>query len=314
MKLACYAAGVIGSSFAVNFAMKGIACAVYVTNEDRKTRSAAAIEKVIESLKSFNALDDAAAKAVRANILITTDPAEAFADVDLVQENAPENLELKQQVLTVIEQYAPADAIIASSTSSLSISAIAEKAEHPERCIGAHPFNPPHLIPLVEITKNAATTPEAIEKAIRCYKAAGKEPVVLNREMPGFIANRFQHAVLREVIALVTDGVCSLEDADKALTYGPGLRWAAIGQGMIGELASPDGAKAFNTKFKPASERIFRSLSTMTEIPEVWPDMSEVGIEEEKRNMPALIGQTTPEIAAFRDRVLIGLLQLHGKI
>lgn len=314
MKLACYAAGVIGSSFAVNFAMKGIPCAVYVTNEDRKERAAASIERIIASLREFGAINDATAETVRTNILLTTDPAEAFRGVALIQENAPENLELKQQVLAVIEQYAPVDAVIASSTSSLSISDIAKKAMHPQRCIGAHPFNPPHLIPLVEITKSSQTSDAAVNKAIAAYRAAGKEPVVLNREMPGFIANRFQHAVLREVIALVTDGICSLEDADKALTYGPGLRWAAIGQGMIGELASPEGAKAFNIKFQPASERIFRSLSTMTDIPPEWPDMSEVGVEQEKKNLPEIIGHTTAEISAFRDRVLIELLHLHGKL
>lgn len=314
MKLACYAAGVIGSSFAVNFAMKGLPCAVYVTNEDRKTRAAAAIDKIIASLQGFGALDAAAEEGLRANILLTTDPAEAFAGATLIQENAPENLELKQQVLEIIEQYAPTDAVIASSTSSLSISDIASKARHPERCIGAHPFNPPHLIPLVEITKSDATAQTALDKALAAYRAAGKEPVILNREMPGFIANRFQHAVLREVIALVCEGVCSLEDADKALTYGPGLRWAAIGQGMIGELASPEGAKAFNIKFRPASERIFRSLSPMTDIPEIWPDLSESGVAQAKANMAPCIGSSTPEIAAFRDKVLIELLKLHGKI
>lgn len=314
MKLACYAAGVIGSSFAVNFAMSGAECAVYVTNEDRKTRGTAAIEKVIASLQGFGALTDAEACKVRSRILVTTDPAEAFSGVSLIQENGPENLEVKREIMEIIDRYAPADAVLASSTSSLPITAIAETAKHPERCIGAHPFNPPHLIPLVEITKCAATAKETVEKALRIYRFVGKEPVVLNADKIGFIANRFQHAVLREMIALVTEGVCSVEDADKALTYGPGLRWAAIGQGMIGELASPNGAKAFNLKFKPASERIFADLSNMTVIPDCWPDMAGEGVEAEKANMPEAIGKTTAEIGAFRDNVLIELLRLHKKL
>lgn len=314
MKLACYAAGVIGSSFAVNFAMSGAECAVYVTNDDRKTRGLTAIERVIDSLRSFHVLTEEEAQAVRSRILVTTDPAEAFADVCLIQENGPENLETKHEIMKIIDRYAPADAILASSTSSLPITAIAETAEHPERCIGAHPFNPPHLIPLVEITKCAATSRQTLDRALEIYRAVGKEPVVLNVDKIGFIANRFQHAVLREMIALVTEGVCTVEDADKALTYGPGLRWAAIGQGMIGELASPDGARAFNLKFKPASERIFADLSSMTEIPACWPDMAGEGVEVEKAHMSAAIGKTTTQIGAFRDQVLIELLRLHKKI
>lgn len=312
MKLACYAAGVIGSSFAVNFAMSGAECAVYVTNEDRRTRGTAAIERVIESLQGFGALTEETSRQVRSRILVTTDPAEAFSGVCLIQENGPENLEVKREIMRVIDRYAPADAVLASSTSSLPITAIAETAEHPERCIGAHPFNPPHLIPLVEITKCAATSQQTIDRALSIYRSVGKEPVVLNTDKIGFIANRFQHAVLREMIALVTEGVCTVEDADKALTYGPGLRWAAIGQGMIGELASPRGARDFNRKFKPASERIFADLSNMTVIPDCWPDIAGDGVEEEKAHMA--IGSSTAQIAAFRDHVLIDLLRLHGKI
>ena len=313
MNIACYAAGVIGSGFAVNFAMKGLTCAVYVTDEDRLVRGRDAIEKVISSLVSLGVLDNAADE-VRKRIVLTTDPAEAFSKVHLVQECGPEKLDVKQKILGTIERYAPAETVIASSTSSLSISDIAAEAKHPERCIGAHPFNPPHLIPLVEITKHPKTDEACITKAIQLYRLAGKEPVVLNKELPGFIANRFQHAVLREVIALVTEGVCSVQDADKALTFGPGLRWAAIGQGMIGELASPDGARAFNTRFKPASERIFRDLSNLTEIPAKWLDCIEGGVSEEMENLPEEIGHTAKEISDFRDRVLIELLRLHGKI
>ena len=194
LKVACYAAGIIGSSFAVNFVMHGIMCHVYVTNEDRRTRGTAAIERVVDSLEKLGVVDAEKKRAIWNNIHVTTDPAEAFAGVSLIQENGPEKLDVKREIMQIIDRYAPVDAVFASSTSGMSISDIAALSEHPERCIGAHPFNPPHLIPLVEITKGSMTQQAYVDKAIEIYRAAGKEPVVLNKEKKGFIANRFSHA------------------------------------------------------------------------------------------------------------------------
>lgn len=312
-KVACYAAGIIGSSFAVNFALKGFHCEVYIIEED-KILAPASIQKVIDSLKNLGALDDEGEKRIWSNIHITLDAAEALSDVSLIQENCPENLKIKREIMKTIDKYAPADAVVASSTSGMSISLIAEGSAHPERCIGAHPFNPPHLIPLVEITKGVMTEDKYVLKAKEIYKAAGKEPVVLNKEKPGFIANRFSHAVLREVMALVNEGVCSLEDADRALVYGPGLRWAVIGQGMVGELGSPTGIREGTKRFAALNESIFRDLENLTTIPEGWADLAEAAIEREKAEMPDFIGHTTADIASFRDKVLIELLKLHHKL
>lgn len=314
MKVACYAAGIIGSSFAVNFAIKDIKCSVYVTNEDRKTRCVASIQHVIDSLKSYGVLDDAEATRITSNINITTDPAEAFTDVVLIQENGPEKLEIKQEIMQIVDKYAPADAIFASSTSSISITKIAQGSVHPERCIGAHPFNPPHLIPLVEITKSENTQDVFVQKAKEIYTVAGKVPVVLNKEKIGFIANRFSHVVLREMIALVTGGVCSMEDADRALVYGPGLRWGAIGQGLVGELGCRNGFRESAVKFKPVNEAIFRDIENLTVVPDDWADLAGSGVDEEKRNLPDFIGHTNEDIAKFRDEVLIALLKIHRKL
>ena len=314
LKVACYAAGIIGSSFAVNFAMKGIECHVYVTNEDRKTRGTAAIERVIDSLKKLGVVDEEKKRAIWDKIRVTTDPTEAFSGVSLIQENGPEKLEVKREIMQIIDQYAPADAVFASSTSGMSITEIAALSAHPERCIGAHPFNPPHLIPLVEITKGEQTQQSYVDKALGIYRAAGKEPVVLNKEKKGFIANRFSHAVLREAMALVAEGVCSPEDADRALVYGPGIRWAVLGQYMVGELGSPGGVKAGMLRFQPMSESIFQDLENLQHMPPEIPDLAEAGVARYKAELPDSIGHTNEEIAAFRDRVLVELLRLHGKI
>lgn len=314
MRVACYAAGIIGSSFAVNFAVKGMDCNVYVTNEDRAQRGQAAIERVLDTLISLGGISPDARSAVLSRIHVTTDPAEAFRDVALIQENGPEKPEIKAEIMSIIDQYAPADAVFASSTSGMSITKIAETAQHPERCIGAHPFNPPHLIPLVELTKGEKTGDKYLEKALEIYRAAGKEPIVLKKEKIGFVANRLSHVVLREAMALLAEGVCSVEDIDRALVYGPGIRWASIGQIMVGELGSPGGVKAGMDRFQPMSEGIFRDLYNITTYPEGISQMAADGIAEAKKDMPDCIGHTTEEIAAFRDKVLVELLKLHGKL
>jgi len=314
MKTACYAAGVIGSSFAVSFALNDIECRVYVTNEDRKTRGTAAIEKVLDSLVQIEAISAERRQEVRERIIVTTDPKEAFDGVSLIQENGPEKLEVKQEILEVIEQYAPEDAIVASSTSGMPVTDIAAKAKHPERCIGAHPFNPPHLIPLVEITKGEKTTQECVDKAVAIYRQAGKEPVVLLKEKKGFIANRFSHAVLREAMALIAEGACTAEDADRALVYGPGIRWASVGQCMIGELGTAGGVKEGFTRFAPLNAMIFQDLSEITEVPEGVAEMAEKGVNKLYEENPDCIGHNKEEVSAFRDKVLVEVLKLHGKL
>lgn len=313
-KVVCYASGVIGTSWATNFALKGCFVTVYDLQQPFLEQAERQIRENLIDLAENDCLAEAEIPQILSRISYTTDVQTAVRDAEFIQESAPEKLALKQTIIQLLDQYAPEDCVIASSTSGLRISDITAKSTHPERYIGAHPFNPPHLIPLVEITKGESTSPATIERAVEFYRSMDKEPVVLQKEKVGFIANRFQHAVLREVIALVTEGVCTVADADRALTYGPGLRWAAIGQGLIGELASPDGARAFNERFRPASERIFRDLSDLTEIPDTWLDLVDAGVTAEKAELSDHIGHTREEIAAFRDKVLLSLLKIHGKL
>lgn len=314
MNVTCYASGVIGTSWATNFSIKGCDVTVYDLEERLLERAESLVRENLEHLAAQGCFSVDCVPEIMSRIHYTTDPEKAMENAEFIQESGPEKLELKQRFVELFDQYAPEECVVASSTSGLRISDITEKSRHPGRYIGAHPFNPPHLIPLVEITKSEATDQAVLERAVTFYRSMGKEPIVLQKEKVGFVANRLSHAVLREVMNLVTEGVCAPEDADRALTYGPGLRWAAVGQIMIGELGTQGGIRAGTERFTPLNESIFRDLENRTTVPENWADVAEAGVIAEKRDMPDEIGHTAEEIAAFRDKVLVELLKLHGKL
>ena len=314
MKVTCYASGVIGSSWATNFILKGCDVTIYDVAQAPLDRARETIYANLSDLAAHDCLHGQTVDALLQHVVFTTDVQSALCDAEFIQESGPEQLTIKQSFVELFDRLAPADCIIASSTSGLRISDITANSAYPERYIGAHPFNPPHLIPLVELTKGEKTTESTITKALEFYRSMGKEPVVLQKEKAGFIANRISHSVLREVMSLVNEGVCSVEDVDKALTYGPGLRWAAVGQIMVGELSTVGGVREGTRRFQALNESLFRDLENRTEVPQNWADTAEAGIAEEMAHMPDCIGHTTEEIAQFRDQVLISLLKLHGKL
>lgn len=314
MKVTCYAAGVIGAGWATNFALKGCDVAVYDLKEEFLDKAKGMIENNLMYLAENGCFDEKETEGILGRISYTTSVKEAVKDAYFIQESGPEKLELKQAIVNAIEEYAPADCIIASSTSGLNISDITAKTTHPERFVGAHPFNPPHLIPLIEMTKSPAVSEDTLNRAIAFYRSMGKEPIVLKKEKKGFVANRLSHAVLREVMSLVNEGVCTAEEADKALVYGPGLRWASMGQIMIGELGSQGGNIEAAVRFKSLNESIFQDLENRTEIPENWGKISSEGAKDLMEHFPDEIGHTREDAAAFRDKVLIEVLKLHGKL
>ena len=218
-------------------------------------------------------------------------------------------------MLAEIEKYTLPDTIIASSTSGLLITEIAKFAKYPGRCIGGHPYNPPHLIPLVEITKGEKSSPEAVKCAFDFYALLGKEPVILHKETLGFIANRLQMALYREAIDLVVRGVCSVEDIDKAVLFGPGLRFGIMGPNLIFHLGGgAQGIKGLLTHLHDSGELWLKDMARWTTEPEGWPDMAQEGVLCEIENRPAEFGKTTEEIIEFRDNMLTELLKLHKKL
>ncbi len=312
-KVACYGAGTIGGGFAAYFSLKGLPVAVYVRSKDSADRATKAIQTVIDSFVKFEIASDA--ETIWKNITITDDPAAAFTGVGFIQENGAETYEDKWAMIEVMEKYAPADAIIASSSSGLSVTKMAEKAVHPERVLVAHPFNPAYLIPLIEICKGDKTSQDAIDTAVAFYKKVDKEPIVLRKEKKGFVANRLAHALWREEIALVCEGVCSMEEADKAICYGPGLRWAIMGPAMGYELGGGAlGLKGCAIKFAGMTNSVFEDISDMKKVPDEWADLSGEEIIPLMEHMPDHVGHTKEEIQKFRDYMLVEILKMHKKL
>lgn len=313
-KVACCGAGVIGSGFAAHFSLKGYPVNVYEINDEALETAKVSVEAVLDSLKEENVITESRKVEIMGRIHYSTDPAEAFGDVQFIQENGPERLAIKQSIVATLDQYAPDNCVIASSTSGMKISEIAAHSVKVSRYVGAHPWNPPHLIPLVELAKGEKTAPEALQTAVDFYRMVDKEPIVMKKEKLGFVANRLAHALWREEVALVNEGVCTLEDCDTALLFGPGLRNAIFGPGMIYELGSAVGLRGTVEKFSEMTEMVFADLSNATCYPEGFADMVDRQIKDEMNHLPDFKGKTTDERKKWRDHMLVEFLKLHHKL
>lgn len=308
-------AGVIGYSWALKFALAG--WNVYAQNRTDAS-SAKCRQRVQESMASLvknGVLTESQAQAALDRIHYTTSIQEAVEHASFIQESSREDYETKHALVREIEKYAPEDAIIASSTSGLLVTEIAKPAQHPERFVGGHPYNPPHLIPLVEITKGEKTADWAVEKARSVYKEIGNEPVVLNMEALGFICNRLQMALYREVAQLVMDGVCSVEDADKAVVFGPGIRWGILGPSAVFDLGGGEGGvSGLMQHLGPSINLWLNDMADWKEFPPEWAQIAQKGVDEEIANRTPETGNTKESLQEYRDHMLIELLKLHGKL
>lgn len=308
-------AGVIGYSWALKFALAG--WNVYAQNRSEKSsaKCKSRIEESMETLVKNHVLSQEEADKALACIHYTNSIKEAVEHANFIQESSKEDYETKHALVKEIEEYAPADAIIASSTSGLLISEIAKFAKHPERFVGGHPYNPPHLIPLVEITKGEKTSEDAVVKAKEVYTEIGNEPVVLNKEALGFICNRLQMALYREVANLVMEGVCSVEDADKAVVFGPGIRWGILGPSAVFELGGGDGGvSGLMNHLGPSISLWLNDMADWKEFPKEWAEIAQKGVNEEIANRPEEIGNDRESLGEYRDHMLIELLKLHKKL
>jgi carnitine 3-dehydrogenase len=307
--------GIIGSSWCTNFLWKGFPVSVYDINDQALALARKRVAANLSYLAEKNIISDAASKEALGRALFTTDQREALQDVQFVQESGPENYDVKKSVLSVLDKYGLPEAVFASSTSGLLITEIAKDSKHPERCIGAHPYNPPHLIPLVEITKGNLTSDETIRVACDFYRLLGKEPIVLQKEALGFISNRLQLALYREAMNLVLGGVCSVEDVDKAVCYGPGLRYALMGPNLIFQLGGGQvGLKGLVEHVGPTMEMWWADMAGWTQFHEGSKDILQKGVLQEMQNRKLEEGKTTEEITRWRDDKLLELLQLLNRI
>jgi carnitine 3-dehydrogenase len=237
----------------------------------------------------------------------TTDLLKAVENADFVQENGPELLDVKRSLIAQIDSAVNHDALIATSSSGILISDIQDAAHHPERVVLAHPMNPPHLIPLVEVAGGKLTSPEAISRALQFYAAVGKRPIHLKREMKGYVANRLQVALWQEAFYLVDQGVISAADIDTAIANGPGLRWALLGPFLNLHLSGGAGGIArVLDHLGPAMEDWMRDLGQISISDKMKTELIR-GVDAE------LAGRDLSAIVRQRDDILLALLGLKSK-
>jgi 3-hydroxyacyl-CoA dehydrogenase len=302
--IAIIGTGVIGASWTALYLAKGLD----VTATDVAPNAEIALKRFVESawpaLTRLGLASGASQSKLKFNAIL----AEAVKGADLVQENGPERIDFKKKLYGQLDELLPPDVIIASSSSGLTMSEIQSgAASHPERCVIAHPFNPPHLIPLVEIVGGAKTSEATIRRATEFYTSIGQRTVRLNKEMPGHVANRLQAALAREVYHLVAEGVVSAADVDTALCWGPGLRWGVMGNMMLNHLGGgPGGIEHFFQQFSGPMTAWWKTLGA----PVLTPDVQKTLID----SVHAEVGsQSISDLEARRDEVLLGLLELRAK-
>lgn len=292
-RIAIVGAGMIGASWAALASAHGFDVAAYDPSPAAEEKFLAYVERARSQLAELGLAGAGA-------LSFSTKLGAVLEGAQFIQENGPENEAVKRQLLSQIDAQTATDAIIASSTSALVRSAIVADCIRPERIIVAHPFNPPHLVPLVEIV---GADDAVVARACALYRALGRRPVVLNREMPGHIANRLASALYREAVHLVEQGVASVADIDAALCNGPGLRWALMGPHMTYHLGGGDGGiKGYLAHLGPSQLKRWESLGQPGLGEEVQRRIVE-GVAEESA------GRSIAELEARRDEGLLALLK-----
>lgn len=303
-RIAIVGTGVIGASWAAEFLAHGLDV---VATDPAPKAEANMREYIDEAWKDLTSIG-LSKGASRDRLRFTTNIKDALSEADLVQKNAPERPDFKIKLYAEMEEVAPVDSLFASSSSGITPSVIQSQCKHPERVVIGHPFNPPHIIPLVEVVGGSKTSPDAIQQAIRFYASIGKKPIHLKKELPGHVANRFQAALYREMLYLIEQGVLSVEDTDAAVCYGPGLRWGVMGQSLQWHLGGgAGGIQHFMDHLMPPLEGMMKALGT----PNITPELEQNVINGVMREAA---GRPVDQLAQEENRVLIGLLKLREEI
>jgi len=239
--ITCIGAGPIGGGWAAHFLAQGYQVTSYLHDASEYDALMRLLETAWASLEQIGLADNASLD----NFQFTTDLAEATENAEFIQESVPEVLKLKQGLYKTLGDIVDANVVIASSTSGLSMTDIQANCATPERTVVAHPFNPPYLLPLVEMIGGENTSAECIAWTERFYKVSGKSPLVMKKEIPGFIATRLQEAIWREALHMVANGEATVEQIDQAVVNGPGPRWALMGPCEIFHVGGGEGGMAY---------------------------------------------------------------------
>ena len=289
--------GVIGASWTALFLASGRSVAVFDPDPEVETKVRAYIDMAWPTMEALGLTVHGTPDAVT----FASSAAEAVEGADFIQESVPERLPIKHATFAEIEPVLSPTAVVASSASGLTLHQMGEGWRKPARFVLGHPFNPPHLVPLVEVMGGEATDADVVSAAERFYEAVGKTTIRVKKGVPGHVANRLQAALWREAIHLVMEGVASVEDVDKAISAGPGLRWAAVGPSMQFSLsAGPGGMQAFFDHFKDTFNGWWDDLGQVYLDDEVIATMVE-GVAKMGK------GKSVAELSAERDRLVLAI-------
>jgi len=303
-RIAIVGTGTIGASWAALYLARGFD----VVATDPAPNAEANLRKYVDDawpVLTGIGLSDGAA---RDRLHFAADMKEALSSADFVQENGPERPDFKIKLYADMDEVTPPNSLIASSSSSLTMSVIQSKCARPERCVIGHPFNPPHVIPLVEVVGGAKTSPAAIDQAMAFYTSIGKKAIHLRKEVPGHVANRLQAALYREVLYLIQEGVLSVADADDAVSWGPGLRWGVMGPSLQFHLGGGTGGmQHFIEHLLPVmSSGLWKALGNPTITPELQRTLIE-GVQQEAGT------RSVEQLAQEENELLVGLLSLRAR-
>jgi 3-hydroxyacyl-CoA dehydrogenase len=301
-RIAIVGTGVIGASWAALFLAHGLEVVATDPAPNAEENLREYIDNAWPALEQLG-LSSGASKE---RLSFTTKLSDALKGVDLVQENGPERPDFKIKLFADMDALTPESTILASSSSGIPIGVSQSSCKHPERCVIGHPFNPPHLIPLVEVVGSEKTSSATIDRAIAFYASIGKRPIHVRKEVVGHVANRLQAALYREVVYLIEQDVLSVSDADAAVSWGPGLRWGVMGPNLLFHLAGgQSGIHHFMEQFTGPMTTWWKDLGNPQFTPEVKEKIVN-GVLAEAGN------RSIDELAGERDRVLLGLLGLRG--
>ncbi|MEE1721806.1 3-hydroxyacyl-CoA dehydrogenase NAD-binding domain-containing protein [Streptomyces albidoflavus] len=303
-RVACVGAGVIGGGWVAHFLARGYDVTAWDPAPDAAQKLRRLVDAAWPALTSLGLAEVASPD----RLTVTETLEQAVADAEFVQESAPEKLDLKRDLLTRLDAATPPGVVIASSTSGYPMTDMQTTAADPSRLVVGHPFNPPYLIPLVEVVGGEHTDPAAVAWAARFYEAAGKSVITMNNEVPGFIANRLQEALWREALHMVANGEATVRDIDLSITEGPGLRWAVMGPMLTFALAGGEGGMAHMLDhFGPS----LKSPWTRLEAPELDRELYDAvvaGCDE------AADGRSIADLVAERDKGVIDVLRATGRL
>ncbi|MFL5964012.1 MAG: carnitine 3-dehydrogenase [Gaiellaceae bacterium] len=300
MSVGLLGGGVIGGGWAARFVLNGLDVRLYDPDPDAARKVDAMLENARRALGRLTY----APLPSPGKLTFVASAEEAAEGAGFIQENAPERIDVKRELLASASRAAPRDVVIASSTSGLLPSLLQEGMTHPERLTVGHPFNPVYLLPLVEVCAGSQTSPETVERAADFYRSVGMHPLVVRREVDGFIADRLLEALWREALWLVNDDVATVEEIDDAIRYGPGLRWSSMGTFLLYRIAGGEaGMHHFMAQFGPALQWPW---SKLTDVPELTEELL---ARLERQSDAQAAGRSVGELEQLRDDCLVDVLQ-----